>query len=150
MTRRRRFGALALLSALSTLMIAPAGRARAATNPHIAYMLDCQGCHGANGQGVPGKVPDMRRSVAVLAATAAGRRYLVEVPGAAQSPLSNAALAQVLNWIIAHLSAVPVPKGVKPFTSREVASYRATPLTEVTALRRRLLAAAQRRNSRKR
>lgn len=132
------------------LTIAPAGRARASPNPRIAYMLDCQGCHGAGGQGVPGKVPDMRRSLAVLAATAAGRRYLVEVPGAAQSPLSNAGLARVLNWIIHHFSAVPVPKSVKPFTSREVASYRATPLTEVTAVRRRLLAAAQRRNVRRR
>jgi len=140
-------GAVAVLSALSTLMIVPVERARAAASPRIAYMLDCQGCHGANGQGVPGKVPDMRRSVAVLAATAAGRRYLVEVPGAAQSPLSNAGLARVLNWIIHHFSAVPVPKGVKPFTSKEVASYRATPLTEVTAVRRRLLAAAQKRNA---
>lgn len=113
-------------------------------------MLNCQGCHRANGEGVPGKVPDMRRSVAILAATAAGRRYLVEVPGADQSPLSNAELARVLNWIIGHFSAVPVPKSVKPFTAKEVASYRSTPLTQVAALRRRLLADARARIAHKR
>lgn len=114
--------------------------ARAATALRISYMLDCQGCHGARGQGVPGKVPDMRRSLAVLAATPAGRRYLVKVPGAAQAPLSDAALARLLNWMIRNISAVAVPKHVRPITAKEVATFRKTPLTRVGPIRRRLLA----------
>lgn len=138
---RRRLGALAGLSAL---WLALAGLAPAsAYEPHINYMLDCMGCHLARGQGVPGKVPDMRRSLAILAATPAGRRYLVQVPGADQAPLSDAQLAQLLNWMIRRLSAVAVPKSVRPFTADEVASYRGTPLIEVAAVRRRLLAGSR-------
>ena len=135
MTWRRCLGA-----GLFLLTGALAQRTPATTAPHIAYMLDCQGCHRAQGEGVPGKVPDMRPSLAFLAAIAAGRRYLVQVPGAAQAPLSDAALARLLNWMVWHLSAVAVSKTVRPFTAKEVAAYRKTPLTDVAAVRRRLLA----------
>lgn len=137
MTCEWRFGALAVFA---LLLFVPAVRASAANDQHNTYMLNCQGCHRANGEGIPGKVPDMRRTLAVLATTAAGRRYLVQVPGADQSPLSNAELAKLLNWMVHHLSAVAVPKSVRPFTTKEVAAYRGEPLINVAAVRRRLLA----------
>jgi hypothetical protein len=110
-----------------------------ATDPHTDYMLDCMGCHQADGAGVSGKVPDMRSTLVPLARTAAGRRYLVEVPGVAQAPLSDLELAQLVTWMVRHLSARTVPRSFKAFTPEEVAGYRETPLVEVVRIRRRLL-----------
>jgi hypothetical protein len=114
----------------------PAG----AADPHTEYMLDCMGCHQADGAGVPGKVPDMRSALVPLARTAAGRRYLIQVPGVAQAPLSDAELAQLVNWMVRHLSARAIPGSFRAFTPGEVAAYRGTPLVEVVRMRRRLLA----------
>jgi cytochrome c553 len=134
--------AVVCLSALGLLLGGLASTATA--DPRTNYVLDCRGCHGADGAGVPGKVPDMRNSLARLSATPAGRRYLVEVPGVAQAPLSDLELAQLLNWITRHLSAVPEPTGFEPFTAHEVASYRKTPLVAVAAIRQRLLTGSPR------
>lgn len=132
-------GSAACLSALCLLLMIFAGTATA--DPRTDYMLDCMGCHRADGAGVPGKVPDMRDSLARLSAMPAGRRYLVEVPGAAQAPLSDLELTRLLNWMISNISAVPAPKTFRPFTVDEVAAYRKTPLVEVTSIRQRLLGA---------
>ena len=107
-----------------------------------SYMLNCMGCHLPDGAGAADKVPSVRESLPVLAATRAGRRYLVQVPGAAQSPLSDRELAQVLSWMVRNLGARPAPPGFTDFTAAEVAGYRGTPLDDVRGTRRRLLAAA--------
>ena len=104
-------------------------------------MLHCMGCHVADGSGSPGRVPSVRDSVAALSASAAGRRFLVQVPGAAQSPLSDLELAQVLSWMIRNLSARPVSSDFRDFTAEEVARYRKTPLVDVPGTRAQLLAA---------
>ena len=132
-------GPLAIVSVLCLLFAPLAPKANA--SPHTDYMLDCMGCHLADGAGVAGKVPDMRDSLVPLSATTAGRRYLVEVPGVAQSPLSNSDLAQLLNWMMSHLSSQTVPKSYKAFTPAEVAAYRNTPLVDVMGARLRLLGA---------
>jgi hypothetical protein len=98
------------------------------------------GCHLPDGSGAAGKVPSVRESLPVLAATSAGRRYLVQVPGAAQSPLSDLELAQVLSWMVRNLGARPAPPGFADFSAAEVAGYRGTPLDDVRGTRRRLLA----------
>lgn len=116
----------------------------AAADPRTDYMLDCRGCHGPAGAGITGKVPDMRDSLAALSATPAGRRYLVEVPGVAQAPLSNLELVHLLNWMVGHLGGARAPKSFRPFTAGEVTEYRKTPLVEVASIRRRLLAASRR------
>ncbi len=107
--------------------------------PQVNYMLNCMGCHVADGSGASGKVPSMRHSLVPLSSSAAGRRYLVQVPGASQSPLSNRELAQVLSWMVRNLSAQPVPRGFVDFTAEEVAGYRKTPLVKVRETRVRLL-----------
>jgi hypothetical protein len=127
-----------ILSTLSLLLGWSSGAA--AADPHIEYMLDCMGCHQADGAGVPGKVPDMRSSLVPLARKAAGRRYLIQVPGVAQAPLSDAELAQLVNWMVRHLSARAIPASFRAFTPAEVAAYRRAPLVEVARIRRRLLA----------
>jgi mono/diheme cytochrome c family protein len=104
-------------------------------------MLRCMGCHVADGSGSAGRVPSVRDSLAALASSAAGRRYLVQVPGSAQSPLSDRELAQVLSWMVRNLSREAPPAGFVDFSAAEVAGYRRTPLIEVQATRARLLGA---------
>lgn len=144
MRRSVNVGSLTCLSVLCVLLEGVVSTASA--DSRTDYILDCMGCHGAVGAGVPEKVPDMRSSLVRLSVTPAGRRYLVEVPGVAQAPLSNVALARLLNWMIRNLSDPPSPNKLKTFTPAEVAVYRSTPLVEVAGIRQRLLATtAQRR-----
>jgi mono/diheme cytochrome c family protein len=119
--------------------VAGADSAAAARNN---YMLRCMGCHVADGSGSAGRVPSVRDSLAALASSAAGRRYLVQVPGSAQSPLSDLELAQVLSWMVRNLSREGAPAGFADFSAAEVASYRRTPLINVQATRARLLPSA--------
>ena len=106
---------------------------------HANYMLYCMGCHLPDGSGAAGKVPSVRQTLARLSSSHAGRRYLVQVPGASQSPLSDLELAQVLSWMVRNLSARSVPHDFADFTAAEVAGYRSSPLVEVRTTRARLL-----------
>ena len=110
--------------------------ARAA--PPQDYMLYCMGCHGAEAQGVPGRVPPLAGSVSLFMRTAEGRNYILRVPGAANSALRDAQLAAVLNWIAATYGAPGEPP-VTPFTVDEVTSVRRTPLADVQARRREVV-----------
>lgn len=106
------------------------------------YMLNCMGCHLADGSGAAGKVPSVRDSLVILSGSSAGRRYLVQVPGASQSPLSDLELAQVLTWMVRNLSARSVPPDFMDFSAAEVAGYRRSPLVNVRETRAKLLAPA--------
>jgi len=110
-----------------------------AYEPAVNYMLQCMGCHTADGSGEPGRVPSLRDTVLPFARLPAGRRYIVQVPGAAQSTLSDAELAALINWMIVELGH-GTPQAFAPFTAAEVAQYRRTPLTDVRSERERLLA----------
>ncbi len=105
-------------------------------------MLNCMGCHLPDGSGAKGKVPSLRESLALLSTSSPGRRYLVQVPGSSQSPLSNEELAQVLNWMVRNLSAQDAPRDFTDFTASEVASYRRRTLVNVRETRAQLLAGA--------
>jgi hypothetical protein len=82
-------------------------------------------------------VPSVRDTLVPLASKPEGRRFLIQVPGSAQSRLSDTDLAEVLNWMVTNLSAVPRP--VQKFTAAEVAAYRHKPLVAVKAERQRLI-----------
>jgi mono/diheme cytochrome c family protein len=136
-----RRGVVALVcSGLAAPALVPAAQpAEPAAQPQVNYMLNCMGCHIADGSGASGKVPSLRDSLLPLSSSAAGRRYLVQVPGASQSRLSNLELAQVLSWMVRNLSAQSVPRDFVDFTAQEVAGYRATQLLNVRETRARLL-----------
>ena len=118
------------------------GTLAAAYEPRINYMLQCMGCHTPDGSGEPGRVPSLKSTLAPFAASPAGRRFIVEVPGASQSKLSDAELAQLLNWMIENLSSAR-PSSFTRFTAAEVTSYRRTPLVGVEAARAKLLRALE-------
>lgn len=112
--------------------------AAAGNPPEINYMLHCQGCHLPGGIGHPGIVPKMQGEVGAFLNSAAGRAYLVQVPGAAQSSLDDAELAAVLNWMLPAFDQ-RVKADFTRYTAEEVARYRKTQLTNVSTVRRKIL-----------
>ena len=110
-----------------------------AFEPSVNYKLQCMGCHTPDGSGAAGRVPSIRSTLLPFSAVAAGRQFLVQVPGASQSTLSDAELADLLNWMIENLSSEPRGVVFKRFTAAEVASYRRKTLVEVCTTRERLL-----------
>ena len=94
------------------------------------YVLQCAGCHRVDGRGSTRHgIPDFRDSVGHFTRLPAGREYLIRVPGAAQSQLSDADLAAVLNWVLASFSAAQLPADFQPYTQAEVAARRVATTT---------------------
>ena len=116
----------------------------APASPAVDYVVHCQGCHLADGSATPGRVPALAGSVGRLAGVAEGRAYLVRVPGAANAPLSDAALAELLNWVVARFDPEGLPPDFAPYTGEEVARLRRPPLTDVVSARQRVLEALSR------
>jgi mono/diheme cytochrome c family protein len=123
-------------SAAIALALALAGGADA--GPDQDYMLYCMGCHGAEAQGVPGRIPPLAGSLARFMSTPDGRDYVLRVPGAANSALSDAQLAAVLNWLATRYPAAQQPEPAL-FTAEEVAHARRTPLANVRERRREVI-----------
>ena len=129
---RHRCGWLLGLTALTGSGAAPA------YEPQTNYQLQCMGCHTPDGRGEPGRVPSIKETLVPFARNAAGRRFLIQVPGASQSTLSDAELAELLNWMVQNLSIIE-PTGFTRFTEAEVAGLRRNPLVDVQGARRRLV-----------
>ncbi len=115
------------------------GGVASAETPHINYMLECQGCHLADGTGSAGKVPALKGFVGRFLSVPGGREFLVRVPGSAQSALNGRELAEVLNWIIGRFGPEDVSRNFVAFTPEEVARYRGRPLTDVKSTRSALV-----------
>jgi cytochrome c553 len=130
-----RFSALVLAAAASLV----AGAALA--SPQQDYVLYCMGCHGPQAEGVPGKVPPLAHALGRYMRTPAGRNYVLRVPGAANSVLSDAQLAGVLNWLAQTFNADELSGDVPLFTTAEVTGLRHSPLPSVLATRREVVSA---------
>jgi mono/diheme cytochrome c family protein len=107
----------------------------------VNYMLNCQGCHGAEGAAAAGGVvPAMKDFVGNFLSVEDGREFLVRVPGSANAPLNDAELAEVLNWMLPRLSPQQMPEDFEPYTQAEVAELRQHPLANVISERAKLVA----------
>ena len=123
-------------------MLAPVlAAAQGTSGPALDYAVTCQGCHRADGTGTPGTVPALAGSVGKFLRVPGGREFLVRVPGVAQAPLDDAALAAVINWMLARFGGDDVPGGLAPYAAEEVGRLRRRPLTDVERVRRELLEA---------
>jgi len=112
-------------------------------DPALDYVLHCQGCHQASGLGLAGAVPQLKDSVAAIAALAGGRDYLLRVPGVAQSQLDDRALAALLNWMLAYFDKGHLPVDFAPFRAEEIAVSRLRPLVNASAVRAGIVAASK-------
>lgn len=126
---------LAVAATIHAVADAPVDAERARLN----YMLNCQGCHLPDGAGVKDAVPRMNGFVGNFLHVPGGREFLVRVPGSANAALDDAALAELLNWILMTMSPAELPASWAPYTAGEVGALRATPLREVEQVRARLV-----------
>ena len=124
--------ALGGLKVITACLFAAAAQA----SPQQDYMLYCMGCHGGQAEGVPGKVPPLAHALGRYMRTPAGRNYILRVPGAANSVLSDAQLAAVLNWLARTFDGDELDEShAALFTAAEVAGLRHSPLPSVLATR---------------
>ena len=103
------------------------------------YILNCQGCHLPDAMGAVGLVPRMKDFVGNFLHVEGGREFIVQVPGSANSPISDSELADVLNWMLFTFSEKQVPESFQPYTGKEIGSLRAKPLMDVNGTRARLI-----------
>ncbi len=116
----------------------------AAASPHQDYVLYCMGCHGPQAEGVPGKVPPLAHALGRYMRTPEGRDYVLRVPGAANSVLSDERLAGVLNWLAQTFEHDELSQSGAPlFTTAEVTHSRRSPLPAVLATRREVVRALE-------
>ncbi len=68
-----------------------------------------------------------------------GREYLGRVPGVATSPLSNADLSEVMNWMLWRFDKEHLPANFQPYTAAEIGQLRVAPLRlEASQMRARV------------
>lgn len=134
MSRRRGGGLAAGVQSAGALVVLMCASPSWSKPPLVGaerdYVLYCQGCHGADGAGLEHRVPALRESVARLMQTADGREFLLRVPGAANSALSDRALAAVANWLVTRFDPTPSVQRAE-FSAAEVAAARRRPLVGV-------------------
>ena len=110
-----------------------------AKNPKFNYMMECQGCHSSDGRGQSDVIPTLKDHMAKFLTVPGGREFLVQVPGAAQAPLTDAETADVLNYMLHLFGPKAIAEKYAPFTEAEVAELRKSPLTEVKQKRAALV-----------
>ncbi len=103
------------------------------------YMLNCQGCHLPDGSGSAGVVPRMTDFIGYFLQVDGGREFIVRVPGAANAPIDDQELADVMNWLLKQFSAEQIPPDFHPYTSEEVGILRKNPLIDVSGVRAGLI-----------
>jgi hypothetical protein len=107
------------------------------------WTLNCQGCHRPDGTGSAATAPSLKGTVARFLSVPGGREYLGRVPGVATSPLSNADLSEVMNWMLWRFDKEHIPATFEPYTAAEIGQLRAAPLRlEASQLRAELLSKA--------
>lgn len=104
--------------------------ARADSYEEHDYILNCSGCHRMDGSG-SSVVPSLRKMLELNAKPGA-REYWVQVPGAAQAPLSNTRLAALMNWLVTRFTGKPPEPA---YTANEVGQLRSAPLRDPIARR---------------
>ncbi len=112
-------------------------------NPSTAknnWMLHCQGCHLPDGSGSADGAPSMIGIVSRFLSVEGGREYVGKVPGVANAGLDDAALAELVNWMLQTYDKEHLPANFKPYTAREIGALRERPyIVEAADMRQQLL-----------
>ena len=106
-----------------------------ASNPQSNYLLYCSGCHLVNGAGNHPNVPTLHDELGRMLSVPAMRAYLVQIPGAAQAPIDDAALADVINWVLRQWNSKTLPVDFEELTLEEVSAARREILADPLAYR---------------
>ncbi len=106
----------------------------------VNYMLQCQGCHKANGEGDGVGVPSMSEHGLAMLSIEQGRRFFISVPGSSLSPLSDQGLADALNYIaIELLHSAKRDQTFQQFDTSEVARHRGYKMKDVAGEREHIV-----------
>jgi hypothetical protein len=109
------------------------------------WVLHCAGCHRFDGSGLPKSgIPSLVGNVGHFLRTPEGRAFLIQVPGTAHSPLTDAQVATLLNWMLQRFSAAEVPGSAAPYTADEVHAWRSRTLANLPAARAAIVEALRR------
>lgn len=112
------------------------GQAITPQRARTLYRLYCAGCHQLDGSGSPAfGIPTMRGTLGQFQRTPSGRAFLVQAPGARNARITDAELAALTNWALREFSAATLPDDFKPYTTEEVARWRANPPLDVAGTR---------------
>lgn len=110
------------------------------------YLLHCSGCHLPDGTGsAVNEVPTLHGIPGHFASVPEGRAFLTQVPGIAYSSLSDAEVAEILNWSLIEFSRETLPQDFQPFTTKEVSRLRAVRPAEIFKVRAEVLELLRRR-----
>jgi cytochrome c553 len=108
------------------------------TEVQSIYLERCGGCHGIQGRSAPQQVPSLRDQVQFFLCLPESRAYLVRLPSVASSPLSDDALADLMNFVVFDLGSGSRDRNVYvPYTAEEVGKLRKQPLNSVSLARYR-------------
>ena len=129
---------------LIAALVAAAPSAAALERPESSsaeqnYVLFCGGCHGVAGNGVPHRIPALNLTIGRFLRAGGGRELLLRFPGVANSQLSDAALADVMNLCVARFGGVDRPVDFRPYTVAEVHAARQSPLLNIHVSRAELM-----------
>jgi len=120
------------------------GNAQATDYGRQSYLLHCAGCHLQDGTGSkPNDVPTLHGIPGHFTKVPEGRAFLTQVPGIAYSPLGNAEVAEILNWMLLEYSKDTLPENFEPFTEDEVTRLRAVRPAEIFKVRAAVLSRLQ-------
>jgi hypothetical protein len=123
----------------ATAFITFATGVRAEMPLQTLYTLQCSGCHGAKGLGVPeAGIPNLNDAGRYVR-TDRGRQYLIQVPGLSQSRLDDATVARLLNWVLQEFSANRLPADFRPYTAGEVTHFRSDKASDAKTRRDAIL-----------
>ena len=113
-----------------TLLFALVAHSVFAASPRINYLLYCRGCHRPLGEGNPPNVPTLHNELGLMMSVQEMRGYLARVPGSAHAPITDAELADVLNWMLEQFNAETLPEDFKKLTVEEVTKAREESLAD--------------------
>jgi cytochrome c553 len=105
--------------------------------PHLSraqidYLERCGGCHGIEGVSAQELVPTLRHRAGYFLCTRLAREYLVRLPSVATSPLSDEAVANLMNFVVFDIGDAPnLAPNAQTFSAAEVHLLRRNPLNEV-------------------
>lgn len=117
---------LALGSAIS-----PSDAQTAFDPARTQFVLRCGGCHGPNGVSPPKFVPMLRDTVGWFLCTPTARDYVIRLPNVSRAQLSDADLADVLNYVLFDLGGTSAPPEAEAFNAAEVSAARSKPLNNI-------------------
>ncbi|WP_224701172.1 c-type cytochrome [Devosia aquimaris] len=126
-----------ILTTLAIVLLAALPAHAAERGAKVNFVLKCAGCHLNDGTGMPASgIPDFVGKVGVFAAVPEGRAYLLHVPGVIGSSLSDAQIADVLNYIMDTWAGESLPADYVPFDAAEVRDLRLQDIGNAVKYRR--------------